>query len=339
MDPLSVSASIIEILTLSSQILLYLKYDKRTAISRTYGRPLGWVLTTLPGNTATEYERIERVVLHGSDAEALRFRDSVITECSMTAVAGAIIAQVALTALSLPSLSLAHWTARACLLFATVAGCLSVYYACTLSRDVGKCYQPQLVRDWLSLMTPKRRTEVDDKKERTASLSGIFILSAPYTMMSYSILAFITGLAIYQGFVWTRALDTDAGKTNSRNVFIAYIVSTGFCQLFFFSAGVIKAIESLLMYRMKPREWIGNAGNGGESVQLERYSSTTFTKNTAGSTQNENATSHQQGPKTESLYGGLAAALEAAAKAHILSAEADRRVALEYARLPGQQKD
>ena len=86
-DPLTVAASALEILALSSKILLYLKHDERTAISRTYGRPLGWFLTTLPGNTATEYERIERVVLQGSDAEALRFRDSVITECSMTAVA------------------------------------------------------------------------------------------------------------------------------------------------------------------------------------------------------------------------------------------------------------
>ena len=93
------------------------------------------------------------------------------------------------------------------------------------------------------------------------------------------------------------------------------------------------------MFRMKPREWIRSCENGGESVQLERYSSATFRENTAGSTQNEIATSQQQGPEIESHYGGLAAALEAAAKAHTLSAEADRQVALEYARLSGQQKD
>lgn len=87
MDPLGVAVSAIEILALSIKILLYLKHDERTAISQIYGRPLGWFLTTLHGNTATEYERIERLVLQGSDAEALRFRDSVITECSMMAVA------------------------------------------------------------------------------------------------------------------------------------------------------------------------------------------------------------------------------------------------------------
>ena len=125
---------------------------------------------------------------------------------------GAIIAQVALTALSLPGLSLAYWTARAFLLFATVSGCLSVYYACTLSRNIGKCYQAKLVRDWLSTMTQHLQiAEGNGKNETQASLSGIFILSAPYTMMSYAIRSFITGLAIYQGFVWTRTLDMDAG--------------------------------------------------------------------------------------------------------------------------------
>ena len=104
------------------------------------------------------------------------------------------MAQVALTALSLADLSLAHWTARDFLLFATVAGCLSVYYACNLSRDIGKLFQPELIRDWLS-------AEHGGRNERKASMSAVFVLSAPYTMMSYAIVAFISGLAIYQGSV------------------------------------------------------------------------------------------------------------------------------------------
>ena len=235
---------------------------------------------------------------------------------------GAIIAQVALTALSLPSLSLAHWTARAFLLFAVVAGCLSVYYACSLSRDIGKCYQPEAVRDWLTAANTSNIAsfEGDKKKGRKASLSGIFILSAPYTMMSYSILAFIIGLAIYQGFVWTRTLDTDAGKTNSRKVFIAYIASSGFCQLFFTFAGVIKAVESLLIL------------NGDEPLQLEQLNQAASANHASASPQ-EDVELPQQVPNMESPYRGLETALEAAAKAHILSAEADRQVASEYAKL------
>lgn len=94
MDPLSVASSIANVISLAISIiqiftsyLFSLKSHEKVAISRTYGRPLGWLIVTFFGNTATEYERIERVVLRGSDAEALRFRDSVITECNMTAVA------------------------------------------------------------------------------------------------------------------------------------------------------------------------------------------------------------------------------------------------------------
>ncbi|CAF9911152.1 hypothetical protein IMSHALPRED_009946 [Imshaugia aleurites] len=239
------------------------------------------------------------------------------------------------------NLSLAHWTARAFLLFATVAGCLSVYYACSLSRDIGKLYQPELIRDWLSAAPPRGPDETapGENKERNASISAIFILSAPYTMMSYAIMAFIVGLAIYQGFVWTRNLDTNAGKRNSRDVFIAYIVSTGFCGLFFSSAGVIKAIEGLLLhdrFRTKIGSVVSHRDHAirhrdaMEPAQLEEYTSE---NNVAMSTLNAHPTPQQQGAESGSSYEGLAAALEAAAKAHILSAEADRRVASEYAKL------
>ena len=170
------------------------------------------------------------------------------------------------------NLSLAHWTARAFLLFATVAGCLSVYYACSLSRDIGELYQPELIRDWLSAAPPRGpdKTAPGENKERNASISAMFILSAPYTMMSYAIMAFIVGLAIYQGFVWTRNLDTNAGKRNSRDVFIAYIVSTGFCGLFFSFAGVIKAIEGLLLLD-RFRTKIGSVVSHKDHAVRHRY--------------------------------------------------------------------
>ena len=142
----------------------------------------------------------------------------------------------------------------------------------------------------------------------------------------------------------------DAGKDNSRNVFIAYIVSTGFCEIFFLSAGMIKAVESLLIRgrsRTKSREPIrihdgdsfGSHGKADEPLQLEELTApAAFASNDVlSSTQNDNAASQQQSPKGSDPYGRLAEALEAAAKAHILSAEADRRVASEYAKMSGPQ--
>ena len=182
-------------------------------------------------------------------------------------------------------------------------------------------------------------------------------------MMSYSIIAFVIGLAIYQGFVWTRTLDTDAGglaiyqgfvwtrtldtyagETNSRNIFIAYIASSGFCQLFFASAGIIKTVESRLIHRSSMRrlgKWAQGSGgivehyrrDGNEPLQPAHLNRAASANHAAASTHEDIAASQHQGHNMESPCRGLEAALEAAARAHILSAEADRQVASEYATL------
>ena len=162
-------------------------------------------------------------------------------------------------------------------------------------------------------------------------------------MMSYAIIAFIFGLAIYQGFVWTRNLDTDAGKTNSRNVFITYIVSSGFGVVFFSFAGVIKYGEDLLLRQRLLKAKLGSPAryehhehlqkDGEPSFKLETYPSTSLAKTAAAPPQSIHTASQPQDTPDESSSGGLAAALEAAARAHVLSAAADRQVAMEYARL------
>lgn len=228
-----------------------------------------------------------------------------------------------------------------------MAGCLSVYYACSLSRDIGKVYQPELIRDWLSAAPQggSEETRPGQKKEKKASISAIFILSAPYTMMSYAIFAFNLGLAIYQGFVWTKNLDTDAGKINSRNIFIAYIVSTGFCQLFFSFAGVIKTIEDLLLQDRFRTRLLGSVKNTRDHVVRHRDGEAppqseedASANNAAAPLESIQTASQSQNTADPSSSSGIVAALGAAAKAHILSAEADRRVASEYAKLSEPQE-
>ena len=219
-----------------------------------------------------------------------------------------------------------------------MSGCLSVYYACSLSRDIGKLFQPELIRDWLSAEGAPDEMEQGGKKERKVSISAIFILSAPYTMMSYAINAFILGLAIYQAFVWTRNLDTDAGKINSRNVFIAYIVSSGFGVIFFSFAAVIKYLENRLLLRNTTKTKLSGSArypqrNDEPSSEPGIYPSVTSAEKVAAPLQSIHTASQSQDTANENTSGGLAAALEAAAKAHILSAEADRQVAMEYAKL------
>ena len=161
--------------------------------------------------------------------------------------------------------------------------------------------------------------------------------------MSYSILAFVTGLAIYQGFTWTRNLDTAAGATNSRNIFIAYMVGTGYCQLFFLTADVFKYIEGWVNFglvRVKqaesPEEQVhesqetGGRRDGNNTFQMEEHL-------VGGAILNAPITSpappQEQRINFENAVANLTAMLEAAATAHEVSAEAERRVASGYRNL------
>ena len=211
---------------------------------------------------------------------------------------------MAITGLSLPNLSSTHWIARALFLVAVVSGCLSVYYACVLQRIVGKLYQPDRIRDWLRL-PPTLETNGPNKVR--ASLAAVFIISAPFTMVEFSIFTFLAGLATYQGFVWTRALDTSAGPGDSRSVFVAFTTVTGICVVFFSLTFASKNFENLL--RMRSALLVGyDEGNASQGPPPPRHPLDT-----------------------------LAAALDVAAKAHKECAEVDRQVALAYAQASNTQ--
>lgn len=252
---------------------------------------------------------------------------------------GAIIAQVAITGLSLPSLSSTHWVARAFFLIGVTSGCLSVYYACVLQRTVGTLYQPDTIRSWLRSPPPSEENGIDAAK---ASLPAVFILSAPFTTVKVSIFGFLTGLAIYQGFMWTKDLDTLAGRHDSRDVFITFIVGTGACFLFFWATSTAKSIESLLRIG---RTVLGSSNfPTEETLQSKREMKATRTAPSlppmTGPTQPQLSTEiHPRFSANRITYGDLAAALEVAAQAHIQCAEADRRVASEYARVLNIQSD
>lgn len=198
--------------------------------------------------------------------------------------------------------------ARAFLLFAVASGCLTVYYCCVLQRTIGKLYSAQMIRDWLSLPPGEGQ---DDRTTPGPSLAAILITSAPFNMMKASIFAFLIGLAIYQGFTWTRALDTSAGRGDSRNVFITFIIGTGACVLFYLLTFSLKIIESLLGIGRSKKHGTSRIPLGNMRHHIDEVV----------------------------VVGGLSAALEAAALAHIRCAEADQRVALEYSRISDARRN
>lgn len=237
---------------------------------------------------------------------------------------GAIVTQVALSALFLPGLSTAHWVARAMLLFAVVSGCLSVYSACVLQRIVGKLYKAALVREWLSI--PIASSSLEEPK---ASLPAVFIISAPFTMVRSCIFAFLTALTVYQGFTWTRQLDKAAGQNDSRNVFITLLVGLGFCLLFFGFVFSMKSVENLLTVEYK-KGIIQEHPNRSETAEAKKLSRCEPTD--SGTSQIFTHLPPMQfcPSRDRTSVQGLAITLEAAARAHSLCAEADQQVAQQY---------
>lgn len=97
-DPLSISETTfavvslaVETVILGTRTAIKFRAFKRNTIAQSYGPTAGFLISALYPSTASEYERLERVVLRGSDDEALRFRASVTSECNMTAVAVGVI--------------------------------------------------------------------------------------------------------------------------------------------------------------------------------------------------------------------------------------------------------
>jgi hypothetical protein len=82
--------------------------------------------------------------------QAMAFKDSYTPTFNMVGVAGAILAQIALTALGLPNLDATHWTARASFVMGLVAGSLAVFCSCVLQSKMSALHNAHAVQRWLT---------------------------------------------------------------------------------------------------------------------------------------------------------------------------------------------
>ncbi len=144
---------------------------------------------------------------------------------------------------------------------------------------------------------------------------AVLIISAPFTMVKVSIFSFLIGLTIYQGYTWTRGLDSGAGIGASRDVFITLVVGLSFCIIFFIIAFAAKDIETLMRTGRTKVD---------EEEEIEGVRTDVATPSQV--IQESSSQPHRSGDRPVSPRT-LAAALDAAAKAHAECAEADRRVA------------
>lgn len=163
---------------------------------------------------------------------------------------------------------------------------MSVYYATTLQRIMGRLLQPAQVRAWIRGGDPHSRkadpqhfvpsgalpSSVDEELLHycfTPSISSVITISAPQMLLSVSLLSLLLGIGVYLGFMWTRDLDIEFGRYDSRNIWIVYLVSTVVCVLVYSTSRLITDHENVQedhILLQNCRNW-QNRQSGAGSVQ------------------------------------------------------------------------
>jgi hypothetical protein len=135
-----------------------------------------------------------------------------------------LLAQAALSSLSLPKLEETHYSARALLTGSLILGLLSIFFTCVQQRELGRYGRPKEIRAWLS-----SKKEQGDKVQ--SSIIAHQLLQAPFEMLGVSVTMFVAGLGIYEGSAFTRkvGLNTTNGvPVSNLGVLVPFVVGTVF---------------------------------------------------------------------------------------------------------------
>jgi hypothetical protein len=175
---------------------------------------------------------------------------------------GTVMTQIAITSLSLESLSQTHWVARASWLFSLMSGLLAVYYAGNPVWKIGRLEGDNQIRAWIRssdkgikdiLAEPKTLSEKTRLQRLIRTLapapSSVLVVTAPGLLLSSALISLLVGFGIYFYFVWARRLDSLAGRNDSRDIFIFYIVSLLLCYGVYAIAGISQDKETTATVR------------------------------------------------------------------------------------------
>ncbi|CBY02353.1 predicted protein [Plenodomus lingam JN3] len=195
-----------------------------------------------------------QILCSPEERHVMDFKTSVQADSNIIAVAATILAQIAITALSLEDLSRTHWVARGAFTFSLLSAIMAVYYATNQYRKLGRCLQPEQVRAWI-----RGRKHSDPPRSETSqrnidrdvlpSPASVLTVSAPNMLLSASLNSFLIGLGVYLGQVWMRNLDEVAGAHDSRAIFITYIIGLCVCYSIFGLSNLVVADQNYLSER------------------------------------------------------------------------------------------
>ncbi|KAI7329950.1 hypothetical protein KC340_g4412 [Hortaea werneckii] len=202
----------------------------------------------------------------------------------MTAVAAAIIAQVAVSGLGLNEIADTHWTVQAAFIVSLVSSLLCVYYCCMIQKSFGALVSPDDIKDWLC--TPgewhgrkgdlqeqsasfRPGTEITGTKEQlritqdrvlarlqsdrwvAPSVNSAIMLVAPMRLLNLAVAAFLIGLGIYLGVAFSKNITIAAGDRGNLANMTIYILVVMISLLLFWIPVVLRLLERLPRQRVK----------------------------------------------------------------------------------------
>ncbi|KAL4959998.1 uncharacterized protein BDV14DRAFT_211945 [Aspergillus stella-maris] len=233
-------------------------------VYRHYYGPLGGTLLQLFGSSTVWKTQLQVLSSDEGDKDTARdFRDAGQQESNMVAIAGTILAQIAITAFELSDIQSVHWTARGCFAVSLVSSIISVYYASKQHKILGRCLGAPDIKKWirgkpLSAFTSSRKNthssstsnltgtlelQPDDNPEadgqvQLPSIAAVLTISAPVFLLSTAVYAFLSGLGVYLGFVWKSNLGSSSQGDNLA-IFITYIVALMVCHTLYALSRVV----------------------------------------------------------------------------------------------------
>lgn len=208
-----------------------------------------------------------------TDKEVLAWRDSYVASYNAVLVAGAIFANIGLSALQLKDMYTVHWSARALCIVSMILGVLSTTMATSQQYELAMLNNPTLIRLWLSRGRPnaykikgqvlpishfdmralaagqqRRHREVPtDWREHDKYMniepfkglpleSSIYSLKAiamPRLLLKVAVLVFMVGIGLYLLFQWVD--DMGSQPAANRSVFFVFVASVGIFVLYYWT--------------------------------------------------------------------------------------------------------
>ncbi|KAI0100913.1 hypothetical protein GGR51DRAFT_531374 [Nemania sp. FL0031] len=294
MGPISAISSVgnllsVPIINKYSEVLVNLheSYLRSKKLGAEHGVLVRFFLTFFFPDAAFVMDRVERYMLDTDDQHVIAFLESYTSSFNMIGVAVAIIAQVAISAISILGVEDPDWAIEALFIASLVTGCLSVFFSCATSPAFHGLHSAEDIKDFLTKPANTREFNesaselnnslkrdlkglnemeiadfiqaAEDLKQRVerarqmqrwkiASPYAAILLVVPMTLLNISLNTLLMGLGLYTAqLVPTRGFE-------SIGIVVIYLVSALFGIMYHYAPLNLKLLEAAPLKRWR-RAW------------------------------------------------------------------------------------